>query len=186
MSTEGAATEEEEELVVSIVCSTCRGAIRLGDVRCTGCGREVTDEEAQALRRRLEASDPEAARAADQVVYGRFALLMVAGFQLLSILIYGFIGESVAAVVLGLGLMGLFIGLFLWSGRRPMAALIIGITVYVMLQLGAFLVSPWTLAEGWLVKCLVLSALAAGIAAQASREAREFGTRPRKGNSRKR
>src|SRR5262245_53974039 len=94
----------QPELVVSILCSSCEAQIRLGDEHCPSCKRQVTRDEVDALRRRWEASDPEAARNSDAVAYGRLALVIVAGLSLIEGLVYGALGESLTVLVFCLGI----------------------------------------------------------------------------------
>jgi hypothetical protein len=152
-------------LVVSIVCSTCPGQIRLGDTRCPSCQRPVTSEETDALRRRWEASDPEAARNADSAAYGRYTLVIVAGLTVVEGLAYGVVGQSLSAAVFSGVVTAAMLGLFLWSARRPLPALVMGTSIYVGLQLVA-VASPWDLFRGIIIKLFVTIALVGGLLAE--------------------
>jgi Zn-dependent protease len=50
------AMEEDRALTVSIFCPGCNQRIHMGDRSCPGCGRGVTSDEKDALRRRWEAT----------------------------------------------------------------------------------------------------------------------------------
>ena len=158
----------ERELVVSIQCSTCEGQIHLGDERCASCQRLATRGEVDALRRRWEASDPEAARRGDAVAYGRLALVIVAGLSFLEALVYGVIGESLPAFAFGVAISVAMIALYLWGKNRPLAAMVLGLAVYLLLQLLAAIASLSTLAQGILIKVLIVVALSGGIGAELS------------------
>lgn len=155
-----------QELVVSIDCSTCGNQIRVGDVSCTSCKRQVTDDEIAALRRRWEASDPEAARRSDAVAYGRLSLLLVAGLSFLEAIIYGLVGESLPVLVFGVTIAATMIGLFLWGRREPLLAMVTGLSMYVLMQGIAAVATVWALTQGILIKIFVIASFTAGISAE--------------------
>jgi len=154
------------ELGVSINCATCDNQIRLGDETCSACKRVVTSDEIAALRRRWEAADPEAARRSNDVAYGRASLLVVAGLLFIEALIYGVINESLKTFVFGSALSAMMIGLFFVGRRDPLAAMIAGLTVYVLLEVIAAIATIVSLAQGVLIKFLVIAALITGISAE--------------------
>jgi hypothetical protein len=155
--------------LVSIQCSICGEKIRLGDHHCTSCGREVTKDEIDALRRRLEASDPEAARRSDDVAYGRAALLVVAGLAFVEAMVYGLLGESVRTFAFCIAISGCMVALFFWGRRQPLVAMVVGAAVYLALQAIAALVSVETLTQGVVIKVLVVTVMIGGISAELRR-----------------
>ena len=126
----------------------------------------MTRDEKQALRRRWEASDKTAAELSDSVAHGRYALVVVAGTLLLNGLFYGVVGGSAASLALCLVLAAAMLGLFFWSGQRPLAALATGTSAFVVLRIITALVSPLTMALGLLTKLLILGAMVGGIGAE--------------------
>jgi hypothetical protein len=155
--------------LVSIQCSTCDTKIRLGEAHCTSCGREVTRDEIDALRRRWEATDPEAARRSDAVAYGRAALLVVAGLAFIEAMVYGLLGESVRTLAFGLAISGCMVALFFWGRRQPLASMVVGTTIYLVLQGIAVIVSEASLGQGILIKILIVVTLIGGIVAEIRR-----------------
>jgi len=158
--------EPSAQELVSIDCSTCGNQVRLGDECCTSCKRQITSDEIAGLRRRWVASDPEAARRSDAVAYGRVSLVVVAGLSFIEALIYGVIGESLSVFVFCVTISATMTGLFLWGRHRPLAAMIAGLSLYVLLQGLAAIVSVWVLAQGILIKILVVTSFTAGISAE--------------------
>jgi hypothetical protein len=152
--------------LVSIRCSTCGAKIKLGDESCTSCKRQVTKDERDALRRRWEGADPEAARHGLAVAYGRAALLVVAGLAFIEGLVYGVIGESMPTLAFGAAISAIMIALFFWGRRRPLTAMVAGLALYLLLQSLAAIVSLQTLAQGVLIKILVIVVLTGGIGAE--------------------
>jgi hypothetical protein len=169
---ETVADETDLPLEVSIFCSTCPAQIRVGDAHCPSCHRPVTADETADLRRRWEASNPEAARNADQAAYGRYTLVIVAGLSAIEGLAYGVVGQSVPALLFCGLVTAVMVGLFLWSGRRPLAAMVIGTLLYVGLQAAGGL-SPWDLLRGLLFKLFVIIALVGGITSELRRQRQE-------------
>jgi hypothetical protein len=160
-------------LLVSIQCSTCAGQIRLGDEHCPSCKRQVTRDESDALRRRWEGSDPEAARRGDTAAYGRVALLIVAGLSFIQAITYGLIGESLPVFAFCTGISGGMIALFFWGKRRPLAAMVVGLAVYLLLAVLPAMVSVMTLVPGILIRVSVVLALSVGIGSELSLRKRE-------------
>jgi hypothetical protein len=161
----------ESSFTVSIVCAPCGGEIQLGQRRCPSCNRELTREELGALRARLEASDPVARRSGDKAAYGRFALLVVAGWSVIEGILDGVVGASTSVLAFCGVIAAIMTGLFFWAARRPLAAMVTGLAIYAGLHLVAFLVSPGILLQGLRVKILIV--FGAGIAAELSFRRRE-------------
>jgi hypothetical protein len=159
--------------LVSIHCSTCPGQIRLGDEICPSCKRTITRDELDALRRRWEGTDPEAAQLSNDVAYGRAALLVVAGLSLISGLVYSVIEESFRPLAFALTISAVMVGLFFWGRRRPLAAMVVGITAYLVLELVGALVSPESILRGILFKIFIIGTLGAGISAEVHRRKQE-------------
>lgn len=155
--------------LVSIQCSTCEAEIRLGDRHCKSCGREITRDEIDALHRRWEASDPEAARRSDAAAHGRAALLIVAGLAFIEALVYGVIGESVRIFSFCMVISASMVALFFWGRRQSLAAMVVGLSVYLLVQGLAATFSVRTLTEGLLIKSLVVIVLIGGIGADLHR-----------------
>jgi hypothetical protein len=155
--------------LVSIHCSTCDTKIRIGDERCTSCKRKVTSDEIEALRRRWEASDPEARRRGDAVAYGRGALLVVAGLAFIEAMIYGLGLESMPTLAFDLVIGASMVGLFFGGRRRPFDAMVAGATLYLVVQGLAAIVSLETLFQGILTKILIVMTLTGGIGAELRR-----------------
>jgi len=100
------------------------------------------------------------------VAYGRASLLVVAGLLFIEALIYGVINESLKTFVFGSALSAMMIGLFFVGRRDPLAAMIAGLTVYVLLEVIAAIATIVSLAQGVLIKFLVIAALITGISAE--------------------
>lgn len=56
-------------------------------------------------------------------------------------------------------------GLAFWSRRAPLAAVIIALATFIVVNVGNALVNPATLAQGWILKLIVVVMLSRGISA---------------------
>jgi hypothetical protein len=166
--------------LVSIQCSACGAKIRLGDEHCPSCTRKVTRDELAALRQRWEAGDPAARRRGDAVAYGRAALLIVGGLTFVEGVIYGIIGESIPTFAFSVAITACMTALFFWGKARPLAAMITGGAVYLLLQGLAAMVSAATLVQGIRIRILIVVALAGGIGAEVRRRRLERGSKARR------
>jgi hypothetical protein len=168
-------------LLVSIVCSSCRGPIGLGDDSCRSCGREVTRGEKLALRRRWQGSDARAAGDSEEVASGRYALLAVSGVAVLDAMIGGFFANAGASILVPLVVCAVMLGLFFWSARQPLLALGSGLALFLAVQAIMLLVAPAGVLRGIVFKSLILVALIAGITAEWSLQRNERRTSGKRG-----
>jgi hypothetical protein len=156
-------------VVVSIVCHSCSAEIHLGQAQCPGCNRPVTDDERGALQRRWEASDSDAAAAADESNWGRVALGVAAALAAVqasfTFFLEGhFLWGATLAVVMGL--------LFLWSFRHPRGATGVALGTYLLWWFGPLAFAPLMVLDGVLLRGGMLMALLAGFTAERTLEKR--------------
>jgi hypothetical protein len=152
-------------LIVSISCSSCSGAIRLGEERCSGCGRSATSAELKALQRRWEAADPQAARNADRIHISRVILGAVAGLcTAWGLALWGVVDIEAAALQIVLG--GVFTVLFVTSFRWALFATTCAAVIYLCAWSGEALVNPSMGAHFAHEKALTLGGLIAGCIAE--------------------
>ncbi len=69
--------------------------------------------------------------------------------------------RAIAGAILITGFV--YIGLFFWAKGNPFAANLTALILFVTIQLLAAALNPVTLAQGWLVKILVIAALVNGV-----------------------
>ncbi len=147
-----------------ITCSQCQQSNPGGARFCEGCGAAL--------------EDPQAAERAADVIEADFMLTQTkrAGAMLLLVAILGSIGGLVETamaheserLVIGIingVLWGSFFGLWLWSRRRPLAAGITGLTLYLLIVLLAAAGDPSTIVRGIIFKVIIIGGLAQAISA---------------------
>jgi hypothetical protein len=166
---------EELGFVVSIPCSDCPGQIRLGEERCSGCGRAVTPDESRALRERWAASDSQAAKWVEESYWGRVAMGGAAAIATLQALLAL---ESTPALTWGiLGAVVLW-GLFAWSFRDGRLAAGVAIGAYLVWWFAPLVFAPLWLLDGGILKIITLIALVTGFGAESAMARRRSRARP--------
>lgn len=73
--------------------------------------------------------------------------------------------ELWGALVVNVVLAAIMIGLSFWGKRAPLPALIVGASVYAVVVTGNAIADPRSLAHGWLLKFIIVTALYRGIKA---------------------
>jgi hypothetical protein len=74
-------------------------------------------------------------------------------------------GDATISLVVGLGAAAVYIGLWHWSKRQPLGATAAGLGIFVTLVAASAVVEPRTLAQGLIVKVVVLVLLIRGVRA---------------------
>lgn len=180
-------------------CPSCKAALRQDDGFCGSCGKAVPSPD--SLVRRSEAAQGNTAvgllsglflfsglvmyfvrrsalRAIARIPDG--AVLSEGDWALASIpgmLTYGELRahiewEATSVLVANLVLAGLMFGLWLWGKRKPGPATIIAFCTFIVVQVVNAAVDPKTLAQGWILKFIVIVFLLRGLkAAVAERSA---------------
>jgi hypothetical protein len=87
----------------------------------------------------------------------RIALYVVAGLFLLSIFLLQDLEDTAKKIMIGLVIFmaGVFALLGYWSIKRPFTAILIGLIIFVALQVFNAIADPSSLLQGWYVKIAV-------------------------------
>lgn len=95
------------------------------------------------------------------------SLVWVAGLMVLGqLFVFGMGGgEDVLGLVVGLGIAALFFGFWRWSKRQPLAATASALGVFVTLHVANAVLDPATIAQGLIVKIVILVVLVRGVRA---------------------
>jgi hypothetical protein len=155
---------EELGFVVSILCSSCPRQIRLGEERCSGCGREVTSEERRALRDRWAASDSQAAKWVEEAWWGRVAMGAGAAMATVQALL------SLESGMFAWGVVGAIVlwALFAWSFHDGRRAAGVAVGAYLVWWIAPITFAPFWLNDGAMLKIVTLIALLAGFGAESA------------------
>jgi hypothetical protein len=139
-------------------CNYCKTAAVPPDGKfCTACGypQAGTQEEQDAFAYKKARSKFAKETQREQVTKARNTLYWVAGLNMLPYLLTG----EPAAIIAGLVISLIFVGLALWSRQKPFPALLTALIVFVALNLLLIIGDLSNIYRGLILKVIVLSAL---------------------------
>ena len=123
----------------------------------------ITKGQADAALAQMEAMDPAAPYPTP--INGRTYTVEELRQQLL--------WEPWGVLIVNLILAAIMVGLALWAKRKPLAAVLVATATYIVVIVYGGIVDPATLAQGWIIKLIIIAFLIKGIkAALALRSAR--------------
>ena len=87
----------------------------------------------------------------------RITLYVIAGLSLLSIVLLPPLEDLAKYIAIGLVVFiaAVYVALGLWSKKKPFTAILIGLIVFVVLQVLNAIADPSTLLQGWYIKIAV-------------------------------
>lgn len=151
-------------------CNACYAPVlNEGQTFCTDCGyplQGTADEQQQFINNR-EISQIDFESHQKQVKEAGKTLFWIAGLTFLGELLSLAVNRDSTTVTFALtagGIMAaIFIGLGLWSRKKPTAALITGLCLYLLLHILAAIGNPITIVQGLIVKIVIVGYLIKGI-----------------------
>ena len=159
-------------LDVSVACPQCSQPVRIGDDFCQSCGWVVSAEHKRALVTRLEAADLDGNVRRGRVTRASAAMLILSVMYALSGLVIfvaadGF-GDAVEldaqrTLLINLGVSAIMMGLFFWSRREPLPAMLWALAIFVMVNVVSAIASPITLGQGLILKLVAIGCFVTGI-----------------------
>jgi FtsH-binding integral membrane protein len=137
------------------ICSECSHPNPRASKSCEGCGA--------SLGRLAEETDTKAM--AVEVKKARSVMLLVVAVQVLGV-VYLLVTEGLdTAMMVGmLAFAALYVGLWAWCKRNPLAASIVGLVVFVVVHLVEALIDPAALARGLVILVGIVAALVWAVA----------------------
>lgn len=155
------------------LCGCCFKSVGFDDAFCDSCGYPLKGTEAEqkdftAIRNGKEI-DLDAAREkinkAGSVLYWISGATLIVGFLLFMIAYVkdGDNSEAVATLVVNIILGGIYLALASWSKTKPFAAIVSGLSLYVLVIIISAIVSPVSLASGFIVKIIFIIYFVKGI-----------------------
>ncbi|MFW0715481.1 hypothetical protein [Pedobacter sp. N23S346] len=159
-----------EKLIVNN-CNCCYKTFSHADIFCNSCGYPLqgTEQEQKtfiAIRNNQEIDLAELDR---QVKSARNSLYWIGGVIGLWTLIGFFTSENAddafSLLIINIILVGGFCALGVWSKTKPAAALISGLSLYIIIQVLNAIVSPMTIFSGIIFKIIIIGYLIKGIKA---------------------
>lgn len=171
-----------EPILNSERCASCESLVSEQDQFCTSCGFPLKGtEEAQnqflSARRYKQHEVKELAR---KTKNAQTTLFVLSGLFFVVGIIYYFIGGendlAFVALITNLILSAIFLALGGWSKNKPVAAIISGLVLYVIVQLISIVDDPVNIGKGIIVKIIVIVYLVKGLqsAMEAEKIKKEF------------
>lgn len=144
-------------------CPKCDNLSGPDDIYCESCGYPVRggDTERQRYVWRQESLEIDTELAAKRVRHGRNTLFFTGALSLVSGLILG--RFEMAYAVSGFILAMVYVALGVWTNRKPFAALLTGLVVYLCLIGFDMVTNPINIGKGLLIKIGVIAFLIKGV-----------------------
>jgi len=162
--------EEKKEVLnlektESLSCSQCSSLMNNNDVFCNSCGfpEKGTSQEQAKFHARVVMKKSNKNDATKKVKSARNTLYFVGGFTgLIGIGSY-FLLADVAILVTNVILAAIYVVLALWSTKKPLAALLSGLLLYITVIVINGVFEPETLYQGVIWKVIIISYLGKGL-----------------------
>ncbi|WP_299432901.1 zinc ribbon domain-containing protein [uncultured Aquimarina sp.] len=164
----------EEITIQQPLCSQCNTEITLETKFCTNCGfPENGDEKEKAIYHAKKAMKKNQIKDNDKKINSaRTTLYWMAGIFFVSGLFLFFILDDIGTLIAGVILAVIYLVLAYWSQKKPFAAILSGLLLYLMVIALNVIMEPTTLFKGIIMKIIILSFLIKGVysASQNSKE----------------
>jgi hypothetical protein len=162
--------EDQLQPVANATCIACHiPVLNSNQTFCTNCGFPLqgTAEEQQQFLNNREISQIDFEAHRKQIAEAGKTLFWIAGLTFLGELLSLAVNRDSTSVTFALTVGGImaaiFIGLGLWSRKKPTAALITGLCLYLLLHILAAIGNPITIVQGLIVKIVIIAYLIKGI-----------------------
>ncbi|EDM35744.1 hypothetical protein PBAL39_06181 [Pedobacter sp. BAL39] len=151
------------------LCTACTAVYQPEDVFCNGCGFPIKgterDQELHLANRQVKEID--LVELNEKVESARKSLFWIAGltavFSLIGYATAGDAQDASAIVITNAILVAAFVGLGFWASTKPVAALISGLSLYLIIHLLNAIVEPMSILSGIIAKVLIIGYLIKGI-----------------------
>jgi hypothetical protein len=153
----------------AINCPACMAHVFQSEPICKNCNYPLqgTPEEQQQFLNEREIFQIDFDTHEKQISQAGKTLYWIAGLMFLGDLLMLGVSRHYDKVGLTLGfsaiVSGIFVGLAYWSRTKPTAALIIGLSIFVLIQLLAAIGDPVSIVKGVIVKIIIIGYLIKGI-----------------------
>jgi hypothetical protein len=145
-----------------LACNHCTNHVSESDTFCQQCGYPVrgTEEQVNEFNYKVGYKQMQLNDSHTGVRKGRNSLYVVAGIFAVYGLVYYFMNEqaenAAALLLTNIMLSVVFLLLGFWSMKKPIAALISGLALFVAIHLLNLIVEPATIFQGIIMKVLVI------------------------------
>lgn len=154
-------------------CRSCYQSVTAEDAFCEGCGYPLkgTEFEQKNFMFDRSAKEIDLEDAKEKIRKAGNVLYWIAGATVLSGLILFVIGDSkngnrsenAAVLLVYLILALIYVVLASWSKKKPFAAIVSGLSLYVIVIVFSAIVDPATIVQGIVIKCIFIGYFIKGI-----------------------
>jgi hypothetical protein len=153
----------------STTCYVCEKQPSSDDLFCSNCGYPLqgTEDEQNDFVSNWNFKHFELEEMNRKVQKATNSLYVLAGLSFISAFIfYGIASEGsnpMPVVITTFILSTIFLGLAFWSKKQPVAAIISGLSLYLIVQILGMIEDPWSLFSGAIVKVFIIIFLLKGL-----------------------
>lgn len=151
------------------VCTSCYSKYESTDAFCNGCGYPLhgTQQEKDFFTSERNVKEIDLADLSETVRKACNSLYWIAGLLVIST-IFGYATaqleeDKMANLITGVILFVAFLGFGLWSKSKPAAALISGLSLYIIIHLLSAIINPVSIFSGIIIKVIIIVYLIKGI-----------------------
>ena len=151
------------------VCTSCYSKYEPADAFCNGCGYPLhgTQQEKDFFTSERNVKEIDLADLSETVRKACNSLYWIAGLLVIST-IFGYATaqleeDKMANLITGVILFVAFLGFGLWSKSKPAAALISGLSLYIIIHLLSAIINPVSIFSGIIIKVIIIVYLIKGI-----------------------
>lgn len=160
--------EEQKTPIIDsnqLTCSNCNAIISSTDNFCTACGfpEKGTDEEKAKFHAKSVMKKNKHIDAGKKVKSAQITLYVVGGITGLFGVILYFVQEDMATLITNIILSAIYVALGLWCNKKPLAALLSGLLLYITILVFNAMIEPASLYKGIIWKILILTYLGKGL-----------------------
>ena len=150
-------------------CTACQSSTLPTDALCDSCGYPLKGTEQEqtffiGTRTNLEL---DLAEQRNKVKKAGIILKFIGGISAVYgiILYFTYVNEieKIVALILSFILGGIYFSLGIWSKKKPLAAIVTGFIIYMLILILDALVDPKTILQGLILKIIVIGAFVTGI-----------------------
>jgi len=151
-------------------CSCCYTKYEINDLFCKTCGFpfQGTEQDQKNFLSERNVKEIDLESLNEKVATACKSLYWLSGLTAFSAIVIYFSSageDQLATLMTNIFLILSFLGLGIWSKHKPTAAMITGLSLYLIVILLNAVISPMTIVSGLIVKIIVIGALIKGIKA---------------------
>lgn len=153
------------EITAPQTCSNCQSNIEIEALFCSNCGypENGTEKEKAVFFAKKAMDKNKHVDAGEKINSARNTLYVIAALSFVFGLIFYFSSKDILVLITNIILAVLYVALGLWSSKKPLMALLLGLVLYITTIVISAIVDPSTIISGILWKIIIISYLGKGI-----------------------